>query len=122
MNTVEDCKTHVGASCWPSTLVTTTQVWIICKGIIGRLDPYLLVHYGAHQVLDSGQRQVTGLQVHRLSSQSYLQQEGHPMEGATGVGGAGDAVAAVGQPRVERSGRARRGWVVRMERVEEGSR
>lgn len=83
------------------------------------MRPYLLVHYGAHQVLDSGQRQVTGLQVHRLSGQSYLQQEGHPMEGAAGVGGAGDAVTAVGQPRVERSGRAR---VVRMERVEEGSR
>lgn len=43
------------------------------------------------------------------------------MEGAAGVGGAGDAVAAVGQPGVDHSGR-RRGWVVRMERVEEGSR
>lgn len=84
-----------------------------------RREPHLLVHYGAHQVLDSGQRQVAGLQVHRLSGQSYLQQEGHPMEGATGVGGAGDAVAAVGQPRVEWSRRGRRGWV---ERVEEGSR
>lgn len=94
-----------------------------------RRDPYLLVHYGAHQVLDRGQRQVTGLQVDRLSRQSYLQQEGHPMERAAGVGGAGDAVTAVGQPRVERPGGARRrrrggrrGWVVRMERVEEGSR
>lgn len=51
------------------------------------------------------------------------------MEGAAGVGGAGGAVAAVGQPRVEGPRRARRqqggGWrgrVVRMERVEEGSR
>lgn len=59
-------------------------------------DPYLLVHDGAHQVLDSGQRHVTGLQIHRLSSQSNLQQEGHPMEGATGVSRAGDAVAAIG--------------------------
>lgn len=89
-------------------------------------DPYLLVHYGAHQVLDSRQREVTGLQVHRLSGQPYLQQEGHPMEGATGIGRAGDAVAAVGQPCVERPWRTRRrgrrGRVVRIERVEEGSR
>lgn len=48
------------------------------------------------------------------------------MEGAAGVGRAGDAVAAVGQPHVDRSGRARprgrRRRAVRIERVEEGSR
>lgn len=89
---------------------------------------YLLVHYGAHQVLHSRQRQIAGLQVHRLSGQSYLQQEGHPIEGAAGVCRTGDAVAAVGQPSVEGPRRARRrGWggrqgrVVRMESVEEGS-
>lgn len=82
-----------------------------------------MVHYGAHQVLDGRQREVAGLQVHRLSGQPYLQQEGHPMERATGIGRAGDAVAAVGQPGVERPWRTRRrGRVVRIERVEEGSR
>lgn len=48
------------------------------------------------------------------------------MKGAAGVGGAGDAVAAVGQPHVEGTGWAlrggRRGRAVRTERVEEGSR
>lgn len=48
------------------------------------------------------------------------------MEGAAGVGGAGDAVAAVGQPHVDGSGRARpkgrRRRPVRIERVEKGSR
>lgn len=91
-----------------------------------RRHPYLLIHYGAHQVLDSRQREVTGLKVHCLSGQSNLQQEGHSMEGAAGVGRAGDAVAAVGQPHVDRSGRARprgrRRRAVRIERVEEGSR
>lgn len=113
--------------CWPSTASAITDE-VVKQANCNRFarDPYLLVHYGAHQVLDSRQRQVTGLQVHRLSGQPYLQQEGHPMEGATGVGGAGNAVAAVGQPCVEWSRRARRRGrgrrVVRMERVEEGSR
>lgn len=100
-----------------------------CGELSEMLESYLLVHDGAHQVLDGGQRQVAGLQVHRLSGQADLQQEGHPMEGAARVGGAGHAVAAVGQPHVDGSGRARRrgqggrrGRVVRMERVEEGSR
>lgn len=83
---------------------------------------YLLVNYGTHQVLNSRQREVTGLQVHRLPGQSDLQQEGHPMEGAAGVGGTGGAVAAVGEPLVDLSGRSRLGWGERMERVEEGPR
>ena len=70
-------------------------------------SPYLLVHYGANQVLHRRKRKVTGLQVHRLSGQSDLQQEGHSMEGAAGVGGAGSAVTTVGQACVERPGRAR---------------
>lgn len=87
-----------------------------------RQHPYLLIHYGAHQVLDSRQREVAGLKVYCLSGQSYLQQEGHSMEGAAGVGRAGDTVAAVGQPHVDWSGWARRRRAVRTERVEEGSR
>jgi len=143
MNMVEDGETHAGASCrysrglryscsslktnesqsvgvsvWQS-FVTARKPHSVShmKGATA-CKAYLLVHYGAHQVLDSGQRQVTGLQVHRLSGQSDLQQEGHPVER---VGGAVDAVSAVGQPSVERPGR-RRGRLVRIESVEEGSR
>lgn len=87
-----------------------------------RQRAYLLIHYGADQVLDSRQREVAGLKVYCLSGQSYLQQEGHSMKRAAGVGRAGDAVAAVGQPHVDRSGRAWRRRAERTERVEEGSR
>ena len=90
---------------------------------------YLLVDDGAHQVLDGGQRHIPHLQADRLPGESDLEQEGHAMEGAPGVGGAGGAVAAVGEPAVEWPGRAgrrrrggRRGRVVRMERVDVGSR
>lgn len=90
------------------------------KDILGQ--SYLLINYGAHQVLDCGQWEITGLQVHGLPGQSDLQQEGDPMEGATGVGRTWGAVAPVGEPLVELSRRSRRGWVERMERVQEGPR
>lgn len=60
---------------------------------------YLLIDYGADQILDGTECQVVRLQGHHLPGKSDLKEEGDPVKGACGTR---NAVIPIGEADAER--------------------